>query len=162
AQVDVAELRVRPDPVALAPYGLSPADVVEQVRTWRLGHRVADLLEPDGRVVGVVVAGDPALRTRAALPDLLITTAGGRAVQLSAVARIDDVSVPAAVSHVGSLRRIGIGVDAEPAAVSRVSAAIADLARGASLPAGYRIAIGGEAVARAGAARQLLVIGALV
>src|SRR5262249_55647874 len=36
AQVDVAELRVRPDPVALAPYGLLPADVVEQVRTWRL------------------------------------------------------------------------------------------------------------------------------
>src|SRR5262249_35635875 len=90
AQVDVAELRVRPDPVALAPFGLLPADVVEQVRTWRLGHRVADLLEPDGRIVGVVVVGDAAVRARGALADLLITTASGRAVQLSTIAHIDD------------------------------------------------------------------------
>ena len=162
AQVDISELRVRPDPLALAPYGLSPADVAEQVRTWRGGHKVGDILEPDGRLIAIEVAGAAALRDRAALADLLISTTDGRAVQLSAIARIDDVAVPAAVTHVGGARRIAIGVDADPSAVSKVSAAIDDASRDTSMPAGYRIAVGGEAVARSHAARQLIIVGLLV
>jgi CzcA family heavy metal efflux pump len=162
AQLEVAELRIRPDPVALAPYGLTPADVAEQVRTWRLGHRVADLLEPGGRRIGLVVSGGPAMRDRSALSDLPITAADGRAVPLSAIARLDDVAVPAAVSHVAGARRIAIGVAAARSAVSQVSAAIQELARTTRLPPGYRIAIGGEAVARSHAARQLLAIGLLI
>ncbi len=162
AQVDVAELRVRPDLVALAPYGLTPADVAEQVRTWRLGHRVADILEPDGRVIGLVVTGTVAMRDRGALADLLMTTSDGRAVQLSAIARIDEVSVPAAVTHVGGARRIAIGIDASPSSVSDVSTGVEGVMREMNLPAGYRIAVGGEAVARAHAGRQLIIIGVLV
>ena len=161
-QTEIAELRIRPDPVALAPYGLSPADVAEQVRTWRLGHRVTDLLEPGGRRIGLVVAGAAAMRDRSALGDLPITAADGRTVPLSAIARIDDVAVPAAVSHVTGARRIAIGVEASRSAVSRVSAAIQDLSLTGGLPPGYRIAIGGEAVARSHAARQLLAIGSLI
>src|SRR5262249_21727357 len=149
-------------PVALAPYGLTPADVSEQVRTWRLGHRVADLLEPGGRRIRLVVSGSAAMRDRSALSDLPITAADGRAVPLSALARLDDVAVPAAVSHVAGARRIAIGVAASRSAVSQVSAAIQDLSPAASLPPGYRIAISGEAVARSHAARQLLMIGLLI
>ncbi|HEX7840081.1 MAG TPA: efflux RND transporter permease subunit, partial [Kofleriaceae bacterium] len=162
AQLEVAELRVRPDPVALAPYGLAPADVAEQVRTWRLGHRVADILEPGGRRIGLVVSGGPAMRDRTALSELPITAADGRVVPLSAIARLDDVAVPAAVSHVAGARRIAIGVAASRSAVSQVSAAIQDLSLITSVPPGFRIAIGGEAVARSHAARQLLAIGLLI
>ncbi|HEX3475106.1 MAG TPA: efflux RND transporter permease subunit [Kofleriaceae bacterium] len=162
AQVDVAELRIRPDPVALAPYGLTAAGVAEQVHTWRLGRRVAEVLEPGGRRIGLVVSGSAALRDRDALLDLPITAPDGRAVPLSAVARLDRVAVPAAVSHVAGARRVAIGVAAPRSAVSQVSAAIEDRALAASLPPGYRIAIGGEAVARSHAARQLLAIGLLI
>lgn len=162
AQVDVAEVRVRPDPVALAPYGLTPADVGEQVRAWRLGHRVSDILDPDGRVVGLVVTGDEASRPRSALGDLLITAADGRAVHLTSIAKIDDVDVPAAVSHVAGSRRIAIAVDAEPSAVSGASRSIEALIGSVHMPPGYRIEVSGEAVARAHAARQLIVIGVLV
>ncbi len=162
AQVDVMEVRVRPDPVALAPYGLTPADVADQVRTWRLGHRVGDILDPDGRVIALVVTGDPTLQSRAALADLLITGGEGRAIQLSAVARIDDVSVPAAVTHVGGSRRIAVAIDAKPASISDASSAIEDLVSKLELPAGYRVTVGGEAIARSHAARQLLIIGLLV
>ncbi|HEU0036132.1 MAG TPA: efflux RND transporter permease subunit [Kofleriaceae bacterium] len=162
AQVDVTETRVRPDPIALAAYGLTPADVAEQVRTWRIGERVSDLLEPDGRVVGVVVSGPPSARERAALPDLLITAADGRAVELSALAKLEDVAVPAAISHVGGARRIAISIDAAPADVADASAAIEHLAHDVTLPTGYRIAVGGEAIARSHAARQLVLIGTLV
>lgn len=162
AQVDVSEVRVRPDPIALAPYGLTPADVGEQVRTWRLGHRVSDILEPDGRVVGLVVAGDATSASRAALGDLLITSADGRAIQLSAIAHIDDMAVPAAVSHVGGARRIAIAVDGKPSSISDASKAIEHLVTGLQLPSGYRVAVSGEAVARAHAARQLVIIGIIV
>ena len=162
AQVDVMEVRVRPDPVALAPYGLTPADVADQVHTWRLGHRVGDILDPDGRVVALVVTGDQTLQSRAALADVLITGPDGRAIQLSAVARIDDVSVPAAVTHVGGSRRIALAIDAKPASISDASAAIEELTGKLDLPAGYRVAVGGEAIARSHAARQLVIVGVLV
>jgi len=162
AQVDITEVRVRPEPVALAPYGLTPADVAEQVRVWRLGQRVADVLEPDGRTIVLAVAGDARARDRGALADLLITTSDGRAVALSAIARIDDVAVPAAITHVGGARRIAIAVDAEPEDISSVSGGIEDAVRAVKMPTGYRIAVGGEAIARAHAARQLIVIGVLV
>lgn len=162
AQVDIAELRVRPEPIALAPYGLTPVDVAEQVQAWRQGHKVGDILERDGRLIAVEVTGGAAMRDRAALSELLITAADGRAVQLSAIARIDDVAVPAAVTHIGGARRIAIGVDAEPSEVSKVSTAIDNVAQAMSLPAGYRVVVGGEAVARTHAARQLVVVGLLV
>lgn len=162
AQVDIAELRVRPEPIALAPYGLTPVDVAEQVQAWRQGHKVGDILERDGRLIALKVAGGAAMRDRASLSELLITAADGRAVQLSAIARIDDVAVPAAVTHIGGARRIAIGVDADPSDVSTVSTAIEDVVRVLSLPSGYRVAVGGEAVARAHAARQLVVVGLLV
>jgi CzcA family heavy metal efflux pump len=161
-QVDVAELRIRPDPVALAPYGLTSIDVAEQVRTWRSGHRVSDILESEGRRIALVVSGDVTMRDRAALSELPISAPDGRVVPLSAIARLDDVAVPAAISHVAGSRRIAIGVVASRSAVSHVSAAIQDLARTASLPPGSRIAISGEAVARSHAARQLLILGLLV
>jgi len=161
-QVDVAELRIRPDPVSLAPYGLSPTEVAEQVRTWRLGHQVGDIPESGGRRIGLVVSGAPTMRDRTGLSELPVTAADGRVVPLSAIARLDDVAVPAAVSHVAGARRIAIGVAASRSAVSQVSAAIQDLSLTTSLPPGFRIAISGEAVARSYAARQLLVIGLLV
>jgi CzcA family heavy metal efflux pump len=160
--LEVAELRIHPDPVALAPYGLAPADVAEQVRTWRLGHRVAELLEPGGRRIGLVVAGSPAMRDRTALSELPITAADGRVIPLSAIARLDDVAVPSAVSHVTGARRIAIGVAASRSAVSQVSAAIEELSLTTRVPPGFRIAISGEAVARSHAARQLLAIGLLI
>ena len=161
-QVDVAELRVWPDAIALAPYGLTPTDVAEQVRTWRLGHRVGEILEPGGRRIGLVVSGATAMRDRSALSQFPISAVDGRVVPLSAIARLDNVAVPAAVSHVAGSRRISIGVAASRSAVSQVSAAIQDLSRTTSLPPGVRIAISGEAVARSHAARQLLVIGLLI
>jgi CzcA family heavy metal efflux pump len=161
-QVDIAELRIRPDPVALAPYGLTAADVADQVRTWRRGHRVADILQSGGRRIGLVVAGAPAMRDRAALSELPITAADGRMVPLSAIARLDDVAVPAAVSHVAGARRIAIGVAAPRSEVSQVSAAIQGLALPTGASPGVRIAIGGEAVARSRAAHQLLAIGLLI
>jgi Cu/Ag efflux pump CusA len=162
AQVDVAELRIRPDPIALATYGLSPADVAEQVRTWRLGRRVGEIFESGGRRIAVVVAGDAAMRSRSALADLPITAADGRMVPLSAVARLDDVAVPAAVSHVAGARRIAIGVAASRSQISDVSAQVQAAALAANLPAGYRAVVGGEAVERSHAARQLLIIGFLI
>jgi Cu/Ag efflux pump CusA len=102
------------------------------------------------------------MRDRTALSELPITAADGRVIPLSAIARLDDVAVPAAVSHVTGARRIAIGVAASRSAVSRVSAAIEELSLTTRVPPGFRIAISGEAVARSHAARQLLAIGLLI
>jgi len=162
AQVDVAEIRIRPDPVALAPYDLAAADIAEQTRTWRLGQPVGEILEADGRNVELVVVGPPELASRSALADLPITTDNGGAVALGTIAHLDDVAVPAAVSHVGGARRIAIGVDADPSRISGVASELERALRAVALPPGYRVAIGGEAAARGHAARRLAITGVLV
>lgn len=162
-QIDVPQLRVRPRRDDLARAGVRASDVVGQMVRWRQGEPVAQAMSRDGRLVDVVVAGPLAMRDEAAVRDLPIRTATGAWWPLSSLADVDVVPAPASVAHDGGLVVVHIGADAPGAAltgaVSRLQRAFdEDL----HVPAGYHVAIAGEAAERSGAATDLLIVGALV
>ncbi|TAK32409.1 MAG: efflux RND transporter permease subunit [Myxococcaceae bacterium] len=162
-QLDVPQLRVRPDRVALARYGVRALDLADELVAWRQGRAWTQILGADGRVVDVVVAGPPPLRERDALRDVPIATPAMGSVSLGTLADIDLSPVPAVVHHEAGERRIHVTAGARGAGLSRAVARLTDrLAREVPLPAGYRLDVGGEAVARSEAATRLLLVGGLV
>ena len=161
-QLDVAQLRIRPKPTMLAQYGVLPLDLAEQVVAWRQGRTITQILERDGRVVNVVIAGPAELRERSLLGDIPIRVAKGE-VPLSILASIDEVPAAATMNHDQGERRISIGIDVRGAGLSRAVARLEErLKTGLKLPTGYRVDVSGEAVARSQAAVRLLVTGGLV
>ncbi len=162
-QIDVPQLRIRPDATQLARFGVRPVELTDEVIGWRQGRTQTQILSRDGRVVDVAVAGPMTTRTRTALNDLPITTRLAGSVNLASVATIDEVAAPAVVYHENGERRISIGIDAPGGALSGGVATLERrLATEIPIPQGYRIDVSGEAIARRDAARQLLLVGGLV
>jgi Cu/Ag efflux pump CusA len=161
-QIDVPQIRIRPDDVQLARYGITPAEVATDVVAWRQGETMTQILGRDGRVVNVAIAGPLATRERSALPDLPIDTPQSGPINLGTLARIEEIPAPALVNHENGNRRIAVGIDVPGGGLS---GAVTDLERRLSaikLPQGYHIEVTGEALARRQAAQQLVLVGALV
>lgn len=162
-QIDVPQLRVLPDRAALLRAGVRTSELADAIVDWRQGRSVTELLEPNGRVVDVALAGPPALRDRAALGDIPVATRAMGDVTVSALATLDEVPVPSLINHEGGERRISVGASASGASLSRAVSRLESRLREQVHPApGYRIELAGEAVARSSAAARLLVLVALV
>ncbi len=162
-QIDVGGLRVVPDRVALSRLGIAPLDFAEAVSLWRQGKTVTQVLEPDGRVVDVVIVGAPALRAREAIADLPIDRPAGGRVPLGSIASVEASVAPAVINHEAGERLITIGASASRAGLSGAVARLERaLAAELPLPGGYHLEIGGEAVERRNAATRLLLVGATV
>jgi Cu/Ag efflux pump CusA len=160
-QIDVPQIRVKPDRSALARYGIQPLELGEALVLWRQGQAETQLFGRDGRVVDVAVAGSPPWRERSALADLPVDTEGGM-ISLGALAAIDEVPAPTVVNHDNGERRISVGANARGASLSRVVGALERKLATLELPKGYRIEVGGEVVARTEAATRLLLLGGLI
>jgi len=161
-QIDVPQIRIRPDRVQLARYGARAGDVADAVTAWRQGRTVTQILERNGRVVDVVIAGPVAMRESAALADLPIDTAVGGPLNLGALATIENVPTPVLINHENGDRRIAIGVDVRGGGLSGAVGRLEDRLAKLPLPEGYRIDVSGEAVARREAATRLLFLSLLV
>lgn len=161
-QIDVPQIRIRPDGIQLARYRVTPAELAADVVWWRQGETVTQILGRDGRVVNVAVAGPPATRERAALDDLPIDTPDSGAVNLATLARIEAVPAPALINHENGERRIAIGIDVPGGGLSGAVSDLEQRLKAIQLPQGYRIEVTGEALARRQAAQQLVLVGALV
>ena len=161
-QIDVPQIRIRPDRMQLARYGVSPADVADDVVAWRQGQTWTQILGRDGRVVNVAIAGPPTMRDRSALGDLPIDTPDSGAVNLGTLAGIDEVPAPVLINHDNGERRIAVGIDVPGGGLSSAVSELERRLQAIRLPQGYRIDVSGEALARRQAARQLLFVGALV
>ncbi|MGZ3474258.1 MAG: efflux RND transporter permease subunit [Polyangiales bacterium] len=161
-QVDVAALRVTPDEGAAARHGLRPREIVLDAAAALGGERVFQVLAPAGRAIDVVLVADVSERGLDGIAGAPVTTAKGAVITLGDVAKIARVPSPAILQHEGGLRRIAIEAEASGTALSSASAALrAELAK-YTPPKGVRVVTSGEAEARAGAARRLLLVGALV
>lgn len=161
-QIDVPQIRIRPERMQLTRYGLSAASLANDVVGWRQGQTVTEILGRDGRVVNVAVAGPPAARERSSLRDLPIDTPDSGAVNLASLAQIDDVPAPVLINHENGERRIAVGIDVPGGGLSNAVSALERRLQAIRLPPGYHIDVSGEALARRQAAQQLLFVGALV
>ena len=156
-QVDLPQLRIRPNEAALLPYGILPADLSRSIVTWRQGRRATQILTDGGRILEVVVVGAPLFRSRSALEQLPIGI-----VPLARLAILDDIPAPVAINHEQGERRISVSASAPSGSLSGAVSGLESKLAAVKLPRGYRFEISGEALARREAGHRLLLLGAMV
>ena len=155
----VQYLRISIDRLAAGRLGLPIADLQNELKTLLEGRPVGTVIE-QGRRVPVLLRGPEALRAspadfaaqRIALPD-------GRSVPLSAVARIERIDGPVKIDRENAQRYVVVQSNVRDRdLVGFVEEARAAVARDVPLPAGYRLAWGGQFENQQRAAARLAVV----
>lgn len=158
----VPTLRIAPDPVRLAAYGLRMTDVLDAVAAAHQGV-VAGEVFSGVQPIAIRLQLDPATQQDPeAVGQLLLRSPAGRHVTLASIADTDLVDGRANVSHEGGRRRLVLAVT--PTAtdvVGFVAQAQAALAKSIKLPAGYYLEFGGAAQGAVQARHDLLLHGGL-
>jgi CzcA family heavy metal efflux pump len=161
-QIDIPQIRIRPNRSALAQYGVTPSQLSDEIAGWRQGVDATEILGENGQTIGVAVAGPPELRSWSRVADLPISTGTKGGLTLSDLATVEQAREPVTIQHEDGQRRISIGADARGSGVSRAVSALRSRLAAIGVPAGYSVTIAGQSVARGQAATRLLLIGALV
>jgi cobalt-zinc-cadmium resistance protein CzcA len=139
-----AYLRIQPDRVRLARYGLSIADVNMLTESLSVGHGVGQVFEGQKRYALAVKQdiGDGALDRIAALG---LKTHEGQIVPLADVATLKVEPGPAQISRQHGSRKLTVEMNVTGRdTVGFVSDAQARLEKGLKLPDGYRAEWGGQ------------------
>lgn len=137
------QIIVRPNPVELARYGISPDDVFETIQAGRFGVRATTIVRQRQQVQVLIKNHSPSDATFDWLRRLSIATRSGQSVPLRQVADIRIAHLPAAVTRLNGQREITVLAEVDgsiPAAVSRLRRRFASI----SLPSGYTIAFTGQ------------------
>ncbi|MDE1964472.1 MAG: efflux RND transporter permease subunit [Xanthomonadaceae bacterium] len=139
-------MRIHPDPVRIARYGMRMTDVLDAVAMAYQGIIATETY--DGvQAIGVRVVLDQASRQDPeTIGHLLLRTPSGKSVPLAAVADIDLVQGRATISHEGGRRRLVIAVrPTNPDVVGFVDQARAALTQQLNPPTGYYLEYHGAA-----------------
>jgi cobalt-zinc-cadmium resistance protein CzcA len=137
-------LAVRPERVRLARYGASAEDALAVVQAARVGIPVGLIYEGHRRF-DLRLFVPPRSSTPEALGELFIEAAGGTAVPLSEVAKIEETEGPTQVRREALTRTVRVEVNLRGRdLVSWVGEARDRVAREVKLPSGYEIAWGGQ------------------
>ena len=154
-----AQLQIDIDRAETARYGLNVADVREVVEAAVGGSVVTELLDGPRRFP-VLVRLPEALRANAdAVGSILLTGRRGERVPLSRVARISETQAPEAINHENAERRLVVQTNVRGRDVgSFVAEAQSRVAAALTLPAGYRLAWGGQFENQARATARLALV----
>ena len=139
---------------AAAFYGVTPAEVTEQLEVLTSGRRVAEVIDGPRRFDVVVRLADET-REPGALSSVLITTPQGQ-VPLGALAEIREVDAPNQVSRENGRRRLAVLANLSGETSSQ--AALAELERILAeqrLPPGYSTSVEGTFTAQREAAQTI-------
>ena len=134
---------VRPNPVELARYGLSPADIFETIQAGRFGVQATTVVHNQQQVQVLIKNDIPSNQTINWLKRLAIATPKGQTVPLERVADVRTTHLPSAVTRLNGEREVTILAEVSgsiPAAVSRLRQKFSAIA----LPKGYSIAFTGQ------------------
>jgi CzcA family heavy metal efflux pump len=137
------QIIVRPEPVSLALYGLSPSDVFETIQAARSGVQATTIVRQRQQVQVLVKTHSPPEVTLDWLERLAVPTPSGETIPLSQVANIRVVHLPAAVTRLNGHREVTILAEVNggiPAAVDRLRQKFSAI----QLPSGYSIAFTGQ------------------
>jgi CzcA family heavy metal efflux pump len=150
------EMLVRLKPSRLIQFGFEPLDVLSAIRTAYQGTVVAQTYDRD-RIFGVSVILDPSeRRDPEALGGLLLQNREGDRVPLRELASIALGTGRYAILHEGGRREQIVTCNVEGRALDSFVAEAQRRISALKLPAGTYLEFGGEAEARAGALRQML------
>ena len=155
-QVDVPQLRIRPDRTALAQYGMSVGDLAEAIDVGFNGEVVSQVLE-EGKTFDLVVRFPEELRSGAdAIASVTFDTPTGQRVPLSQLAAITVDRGPNTISRENVQRKIVVQANVAGrdlgSVVADIKEAINDMV---TLPAGYHVEYGGQFEAQEESTRTL-------
>ena len=143
------EVRVTVDKSKAAEYGLTVAQVYQQVAVAIRAETSATTLSVEGNDLPVVVVPDAAgLTTRETLPELMITGTKNNEeceVRLSEIATIGEGASPTAINRENQARTITVtAAIAEGSNIGLVSREVEKRLAGYEMPEGYTFALEGE------------------
>ena len=143
------EVRVTVDKNKAAEYGLTVAQVYQQVAVAIRAETSATTLSVEGNDLPVVVVPDAAgLTTRETLPELMITGTKNNEeceVRLSEIATIGEGASPTAINRENQARTITVtAAIAEGSNIGLVSREVEKRLAGYEMPEGYTFALEGE------------------
>ena len=162
-QVEIPEIQVKPDLLAVQKVGLKPGDVRRAAATLMAGEEVGDIFY-DNKTYDVLVWSTPQTRTSVtSVRDLLIDTPDGGRVRLGDIARVEVAPTPNGISHENLSRRIEVGANVKGRDLGSVASEVEDKLEDVQFPLEYRYELLGEyAEAQEAQRRLLLFAGAAV
>jgi heavy metal efflux system protein len=155
----VAELRVTPNRLALARYGLGIRDVQELVDTTSGGVHVSEFIEGQRRYPLMLRFPASERRDWEQIKDLTLRAPRGELVRLREVANVVTGRGPEVINRENGQRRIVVQFNVRGRDLgSVVGDAQAAIARQVKLPAGYWIDYGGQFENQERATRRLAIV----
>ena len=155
----VQYLRVVVDRLAAGRYGLSVEDVQDALRVQIEGQRAGTVIDGMRRIPIVLRGPDSVKVSPAEFAALTLTGAGGQAVPLQEVARLERESGPVKIDReMGSRYSVVIANVAGRDLVGFVEEAKVKVAEAVKLPTGYRVTWGGQFENQQRAAERLTLV----
>ncbi|NDJ13302.1 MAG: efflux RND transporter permease subunit [Acidobacteriia bacterium] len=155
----VTELRIAPDRVALARYGLNVSDVQEMVEAGTGGQRVSEMVEGQKRFPIAVRLPEYYRTDLDAMGALILQAAGGERVRLNQVAALTVGPGPEIISRESGQRRIVVQANVRGRDLgSFVAAAQKSINENVKLPAGYEVDWGGQFENQERAMKRLIIV----
>jgi cobalt-zinc-cadmium resistance protein CzcA len=154
----LAVLTLEPDMRRLGQLGVRARDFTEFVETMRTGRRLGRLVEGERRFDVVMRAAVPPVPDDGPMQHLRIPLAGGRAVPLGDLARVELSEGPAQVSREQGRRRILIEANVRGRDLLSFVQELKARARGLDLPSGYWLEYGGAYENLASASARLAIV----
>ncbi len=161
-QMDVPQLRIRPDRRAIARFGMNVADLAEAIDVAFNGEAVSQVLE-EGRSFDLVVRLPDAYRSDArSIAGVMFDTPTGHRVPLSQLATVTVDRGPNTVSRENVQRKIVVQANV---AGRDLGSTVADIRRVVGeqlvLPSGYHVEYGGQFEAQEESMRTLAALSLL-
>ncbi|NOT24749.1 MAG: efflux RND transporter permease subunit [Acidobacteria bacterium] len=154
-----AQLQIDIDRAQIARYGLNVTDVREVVETVVGGSVATELLDGPRRFPVLVRLPDEMRANADAVGGILLTGRRGERVPLSRIARISETQAPETINHENAERRLVVQANVRGRDVgSFVAEARGRVEAALSLPAGYRVAWGGQFENQARATARLALV----
>ncbi len=155
-QIDVPQLRIRGNRLALSRYGMTVGDLAEAIDVAFNGEVVSQVLE-QGRSYDLVVRFPEALRSSAeAIAGVMLDTPVGQRAQLSQLADVTVDRGPNTISRENVQRKIVVQANVSG---RDLGGTVADIQRAVAaqvvMPAGYHVSYGGQFESQASATRTI-------
>jgi CzcA family heavy metal efflux pump len=164
-QVEVPQLRIIPNRVMLAKYGIKLGDFIEYVHLAMAGDRISQVFEDQQSFDLVLRYRDENRDHAEAIKNSLIDTGNGQKIPLHYVAEVKVIGNPYSISRENVQRKIVVGANvADRDLRSVVNDIQLAINTNIDLPEGYRVEYGGQFESEAKASRMLLLtsIGAIL
>ncbi|HLO61808.1 MAG TPA: CusA/CzcA family heavy metal efflux RND transporter [Azonexus sp.] len=155
----VQYLKIAVDRLAAGRFGLNVDDIQNDLKALLEGRNVGTVIE-QGRRTPVILRGPESLRgSPADFEALRLSLPGGGSVPLASVARVQRVDGPVKVDRENAQRYVVVQSNVRDRdLVGFVDDARAAVARDVKLPAGYRLAWGGQFENQQRAAARLMIV----